>query len=595
MSSPAWSGRFLSRLRFAAVPTGTQRIERQLAVARFLLAVSSLVAVYLSPGPSPEVAYFLLPFYIIHSLLVLTLLRFRAHSTPGFRFMVHVVDLVWIALITLFTEGPNSPFFALFVFVLLAAAYRWGLQETLATAAAAILLFVVQAELATAGPAYIGSFLKTRLPLDLVIPRSLYLFVIALPLGWLAEEEKQLRAETAAVVRVTTKIQAATGLSASMQAVCDELLRLFDARQALVISDQLSNGQLFLWDARRLPGAEKTILRVSELDSPAQPKYFFQAPGHTWYTLERRFLARKRAPKLLALDNDGRQISGATCTYPDVFLEAHPFRSLLGVLFTFPDQLSGRIIVFNPRFGSRVPGELRFAQALVRQVSPAVYSAYLLRRLRSRAGAIERARVARELHDGVIQSLIGAEMQVDVLRRQADHEPARIKGDLTRIQEILRQEVLAVRELMQEMRPPDLGPEHLLEFLSDLVHKFGRESGVAASFISELEEVTLSPRVCRELARIVQEGLANVRKHSGAGKVLVRLGAQDGSCNLVIDDNGRGFDFEGRRSLAELDSSRRGPAVLKERVRAIGGNLMIESIQGGGARLEVTVPRRPRG
>ena len=143
MSSRASSGRFLSRLRFAAVPTGTQRIERQLAVARFLLAVSSLVAVYLSPGPSPEVAYLLLPFYIIHSVLVLALLRFRAHSTPGFRFMVHVVDLVWIALITLFTEGPNSPFFALFVFVLLAAAYRWGLQETLATAAAKALASVI--------------------------------------------------------------------------------------------------------------------------------------------------------------------------------------------------------------------------------------------------------------------------------------------------------------------------------------------------------------------------------------------------------------------------------------------------------------------
>ena len=58
-------------------------------------------------------------------------------------------------------------------------------------------------------------------------------------------------------------------------------------------------------------------------------------------------------------------------------------------------------------------------QELVRQVGPAVYNVYLLRRLRMRAGALERARFARELHDGAVQSLIAVEMQVDVLKRQA--------------------------------------------------------------------------------------------------------------------------------------------------------------------------------
>ena len=63
--------------------------------------------------------------------------------------------------------------------------------------------------------------------------------------------------------------------------------------------------------------------------------------------------------------------------------------------------------------------ELRFLQELVRQIGPAVYNVYLLRRLRLRAGALERARFARELHDGAVQSLIAVEMQVDVLRRQS--------------------------------------------------------------------------------------------------------------------------------------------------------------------------------
>ena len=63
--------------------------------------------------------------------------------------------------------------------------------------------------------------------------------------------------------------------------------------------------------------------------------------------------------------------------------------------------------------------ELRFLQEFAEQVGPAVYNVYLVRRLRERAGALERGRFARELHDGAIQSLIGVEMQLDVLRRQS--------------------------------------------------------------------------------------------------------------------------------------------------------------------------------
>jgi signal transduction histidine kinase len=83
--------------------------------------------------------------------------------------------------------------------------------------------------------------------------------------------------------------------------------------------------------------------------------------------------------------------------------------SALSLVFNFGQEWSGRILIFDPHMGRDVDAELRFAQTIVRQVGPALYSVYLLRRLRSRAGAIERARVARELHDGAIQSLIAVE------------------------------------------------------------------------------------------------------------------------------------------------------------------------------------------
>jgi hypothetical protein len=163
--------------------------------------------------------------------------------------------------------------------------------------------------------------------------------------------------------------------------------------------------------------------------------------------------------------------------------------------------------------------------------------------LRERAGALERARFARELHDGAIQSLIAVEMQLDVLRRQSGTQAPVVNAELGRIQKLLREEVLKLRELMQAMKSFEVDADRLLGFISDTVERFRRETGIAAEFVSELERVDLAQKGCRELARIVQESLVNVRKHSGAHHVLVRLAQRAGNLQLTVEDDGKGFSF----------------------------------------------------
>jgi signal transduction histidine kinase len=236
-----------------------------------------------------------------------------------------------------------------------------------------------------------------------------------------------------------------------------------------------------------------------------------------------------------------------------------------------------------------------FLQTLVRQVSPAVFSVYLQNRLQARAGALERARVARELHDGVIQSLIGVEMQLEVLRGQDQLRTTPTADELLRLQNVLRNEVLNLRDLMQQMRPAEFDPDELLDHFADMVQRFGRDTGISARFVTDLKQVSLERHICFELVRIVQEGLANIRKHSAATHVVVRFGVGEGSWRLEVDDDGRGFPFEGTLSQAELDARSGGPMIIKERVRAIGGHLAIESRPGRGSRLEVLVPQERHG
>jgi signal transduction histidine kinase len=104
------------------------------------------------------------------------------------------------------------------------------------------------------------------------------------------------------------------------------------------------------------------------------------------------------------------------------------------------------------------------------------------------------------------------------------------------------------------------------------------------------EEIVLPSPVCRELARIAQEALVNVRKHSGARQVTVQLLQEEGGWQLVVEDDGGGFPFSGRISQSELEASGKAPAIIRERVRLIQADLTIESKPGKGSRIEVFVP-----
>jgi two-component system nitrate/nitrite sensor histidine kinase NarX len=217
---------------------------------------------------------------------------------------------------------------------------------------------------------------------------------------------------------------------------------------------------------------------------------------------------------------------------------------------------------------------------------------YHVRRLRSRAQAAERTRLAHELHDGVIQSLLGMEMQTDAVRRQASSDPSRLPKEIGRLQELLREEIVDLREKMQLLKPLEVEPVKLVNSLAETVDRFRREQSISAGFVCDAQEVSLSPRVCSELVRILQEALVNIRKHSGARKVVVRFSHENERWKLLIEDDGCGFGFTGRLSLAELEASGTGPLVIRERVRSIGGELVIESVPGCGARLEIALAPR---
>ncbi len=591
-------GSFPSLRREWIAASESQRIERILAATRAFLALASLFIIWIDPTEPrhyASIVYGLLAIFVFEAVGVLILVRTQRTSSPRFRLAVHAIDILWPALISIFTAGPNSPFYLFYTFVLLAAAYRWGLQATLATALASTVLFISQSFFTVAKGYSFPSLFKGSYDLNSFVMKGIYLLIMGYLLGYLGEEEKQLREEITSIAKVMTKARAEVGMRGTLEAVFKEMLGLFRARQAALAVLDHNSGRAFVWNVQRQEEKQKVALSTKELHSREGEKSLFETPGHVWYAIRKSKSTNGQSYDILALDELGRRLFDEAWSPPPELVGNKDLRSFLGVQASYADEWSGVMLLFEPNLRSSPEAAVRFLRALALQVSPAIYTAFLTSRLRSRAGAIERARVARELHDGVIQSLIGLEMDVDVLRRQPNTSPATFVDRLARIQRILRQEVLNLRELMQQMKPIEIRPTELLDFLVTMVDKFQRDTGISSRFVSTLSEVSLPPRVCNQLARITQEALVNARKHSGAQNVLVQLGQQDGRLKLAIDDDGRGFDFSGRLGLSELDAILRGPHVIKERVRSIGGELVVESVPGKGSRVEVSLARSTYG
>lgn len=578
--------RFLSRLRGSGSRYEDERVERVLGFSRLFLALTALIAWLSRPvasGPYYHFGRFLLLAYIIHSLGLLMLLRIQRTPTRDFVVWSQISDILWPLLLCLFTDPPNSIFFVFFLFAMLAAAFRWGFTETMATAviSAGVLLF--QAAVVKYGPLLLQRVMFTRLDAQRIIMRCGFLLITGFLLGFLAEGEKELRGEIGLTNRLLSLARIGGRFAVALQDTMIEMGRVFHSKEVYEVVLQGSTGRAFKWVTTTSP---ERLAEVRELAPSQSGSELMSGYPHTFYMWTTR---RRQGYQIAALDDEGRRLEPSQLQHLQMPIPGA--RSVLAVSHEMGRDWTGRFVVINAYVGRRRERELRLAQNILRQVGPGLYSVYLFRRFRSRAGAVERARVARELHDTVIQSLISVEMQIDVLRRRGDND-SRLSGELERIQELLRQEVLNLRELMQTMRPPDIGPHQFLDFIAQLVERFSRDTGVVARFVSELQEVSLPAATCRELARVVQEGLVNIRKHSGAQSAVVRFGAQNGCWKLVIDDDGKGFPFAGRFTLTELDSFHKGPTVIKERVRAVGGDMVIESNPGHGSKLEITVPQK---
>ena len=204
--------------------------------------------------------------------------------------------------------------------------------------------------------------------------------------------------------------------------------------------------------------------------------------------------------------------------------------------------------------------------------------------------AQERARIARDIHDGLAQTLAFRRMRVDLWLDWLDQDPERLRQELLAYKPVLREQIAELRRAIFALRPIQFDELGFVGGLHHYIVEFGQQQGWETQVDLSGLSAFLSPQLEAICFRIVQEALTNVAKHANATTVQVRTGQIDGGLHIIISDNGRGFD----PGATDSDSSQLGLRQMRERLTALHGRLTILSQPGAGAELRVWIPMEPR-
>lgn len=191
----------------------------------------------------------------------------------------------------------------------------------------------------------------------------------------------------------------------------------------------------------------------------------------------------------------------------------------------------------------------------------------------------ERARLARELHDEIGQSLTAVTLKAERAAEASEADPA---AEFRRIADDIRDSLDGVRHVARELRPEALDDLGLVNALITLCSRVGAQSGLRVERDLEAGLPTLEPDVELVVYRVAQEALTNVVRHARAKRATVSLKADNGQVVLRVRDDGRGLP-------AELPDGTAGLAGMRERALLVGADLTIESGAGHGAEIKLAL------
>lgn len=535
---------------------------------RLVLALSALVIIYidpLEPDRLVEITYGALILYTLYSV-VLYGLALRRRGLVTMRAWSHWADVAWYTALIALSSGTNSIFFFGFLFSTLVASFQWGYASGLRVAIVSAVLFTVVG----------SSTVPPELALDLnrFLLRPIYLLVLGYMMAHWGGSEINHKRRLGLLNQISTLANPRLGAGRTIAAIMERIRGYYDAEICLLMLLEANRQTYSLRRVSRGSSAARAEPLSGELAKkllPLPPRCacVYRGKPSRWWSGGPRIYAYDLGKETRVTD------VGDDCETVSTLLDA---RAFVTVPIVYQSSVVGRMYIIT-RPSALDASDIDFMVQVLRQVTPIVDHIRLVDSLASQAADDERRKIARDIHDSVIQPYIGLKMGLAAVQEKLANG-ADVPSQMERLVEMTELGISSIRRYVMGLREAGEHEEDSLPAATRrFISKFAEATGIDVQ-LEALSDMRVNDRLAAQAFQMIVEGLSNVRRHTHATRARVVLSRSENEIMLQVEnDNPTGQEWAGFI-----------PRSISERAVALGGATRVELRENGSTAVVVEIP-----
>jgi signal transduction histidine kinase len=524
-------------------------VRRGVPLLRLILAAAALVLIYLDPSePDRRVrlTYATLAAYTVYSGILFIAASFYNRALP--RNAAHWIDLAWHTLLVSESSGTNSLFFFFYFFDILVASFRGGAKEGMRmTAAAATLFALVGFQFSPHGGFELNRFLL----------RPVYLVVLGYMIACFGELELRLRRRVDLLKEVTVLSNPRFGVHQTITSALEKIRRFYDADACLLVIDGDAGVEHCLYQARR---EEVNRSGAPESCAPEMAAMLLSPPFNHAMLVEQRQWGWRRAPFAYIEDVSTQRKLHKLPDGAHIVLSALDAPAVITVPFRYHHEAVGRLYVTG-RLKTFDLSDLEFLSHAINATLRVTDNVRLVDSLASHAAEHERHRIARGIHDTVIQPFIGLQIGLRAIVHRMDDKTYQPGYDIMRLVWLIDDEVGRLRQYVTSLKGEREARIQLMPAIRRFAREFGHVTGIDVD-VNGPTDMAVGARVGAELFEMTTEALSNIRRHTTSHRAAVIVEQSPDTIVLRIEND-----------TVDADAPPFDPGSLAEHAEALGGTL----------------------
>jgi signal transduction histidine kinase len=531
------------------LPVFTLAQSRRSVFLRLGLALLGLALIALDPPRTPyfdTISNGLLLLYLLYGVARYIVAARYAALFAAIDIWSRWVDVIWFMLLIALNHGAVRLFFFALFFIALVTAFRWGLESDLRF----IVIF-----------AMLSLFVDVAFEPDesgFQLDRVLFHTMHVVLLGYMSVRwgifEYTLKRRLALLREVTTLAGPRVGLDQSISRFMEQLREFYQASACLMVTVNRATGASWL---RRTEPHQAGIARAEEIPAPLASQLLTG-------TTDRAIVYYGGAGRVRWPGMRASQDSGMSSGDPAALAELIEAVSFAAVPIHHGGEVVSRLYLISHRRRAFDAADAEFLSQAVEQFSPILENVRLIDQIAADAADGERRRIARDIHDSVVQSYIGVQIGLSALRQRAG-AGQEVGAEIERLLGLVDHEISNVRSYIRGLSDSGGYRDSLLPSVHRFAQKFTEVTGIDVQ-IDAPDSLQIDERLAGELFQLIAEGLSNIRRHTQAKRATIGLAREAGMLTLRIAN-------DGARGAAAAAFT---PRSMTERALALGGFARVE-------------------